>query len=331
MTSEIIQTASGLDDALGRAQGGDTLLVQGQFGRIRLEDIRIDGGVTIAAAAPGAAHFERIEIKRCANMTLAGLSCWPLGPVERRKQRIHLIQSDKQSPNIEVTGSVFRGRADSDNHARWSKADWVAAEVSAVLLGGPRSVIRDNIAIGVNFGFVVVGHSSELYRNTVFGFSGDGLRVTEDNCVVIGNRVTDAVKIDENHPDGFQCFKLGRLLNGLVVKDNTILEWTVRPDNPLRQKLMGISLHDGPYANVVIRGNTIAGSSHNGIRVHDVRNIEITGNRIRHADGKRGDLPALRVLNCSGTIVVEDNQAEKFVIPRGAGRRNREPDYSVPY
>lgn len=332
MSNQIIGNAEDLSKRLRNAEDGETILVSGQFGAFRISGVRMKRGVTVAAAEPGGAHFEQIEIRSCANVTLSGLACWPLSELPNRNARQYLISADQKSENIEVERCVLRGRADSDNHAKWTKEDWQAAKIGAIFLQGPRGIIRNNAAIGVNFGFNVTGDSSELFENTVFGFSGDGLRVAADNCVVIGNRVSDAVGIDKNHPDGFQAFKRQGTLNGLVVKDNTILEWTVRPDNPLRTRLQGLSLHDGPYENVVVRDNSVSCSSPNGIRLNRITNLDVTGNRVRHADGKRGNAPRIIVLNCSGRIVVEDNQAEKFALQKNvAGMRNAEPDYSQPY
>ncbi len=332
MTGPTVKTLPELTARLREAKGQETILVEGRFGAAELAGVHVRNRVTIAAASPGAAHFERLSIRDCRGLHFAGLTFWPEGPVERSRAKLYLFTADPLSSDIEVSSSVFRGRADSDGHTRWSKAEWDAAKIGAVFLRGPRGVIRNNAAIGVNFGYNVTGESSEIFGNTVFGFSGDGLRVAADNCVVIGNRVMDAVQIDANHPDGFQAFKQkGQTLNGLVVKDNVILEWTVRPNNPLRARLQGLSLHDGPYTNVVIRDNSVACSSPNGIRVNRTRDLELTGNRVRHADGKRGNDPKIRLSNCSGRIVVEGNQAEKFVVPTGLGRNNREPDYSVAF
>ncbi len=332
MTDFTADSADALVSALRKAKGRDTITVSGQFGAVTLKDFRPETAVTIRATKPGAAHFERIDIRGCSNLTLTGLSCWPLGPVPAAKAKQYLINADPSSSGIEVTDSIFRGRADSDNHPRWSLADWQAAKIGAVLLRGPKGVIRNCAAIGVQFGYGVSGASSEIFGNLVYGFSGDGLRATDDNCVIIGNRITDAMQIDQNHSDGFQAFKTSGLLNGLVVKDNVLIEWTARPDNPLRAKMQGISLHNGPYANVVVRDNSVSTSAPNGIRLHAVRNLTVTGNRVRNVDGKRGNHPWIHLINCTGEVVVENNQAEMFKLPRGVrGRANIEPDYSVRY
>lgn len=321
-----------LAQALHEAVARDTVLVSGEFGAVTLGGLRPAGEVTIRAAEEGAAHFESISINECANLTFEGLRFWPNGPVGHGRAIPYLVTAYPNTSGIEVANCLFRGRIDSDDHAYWTLADWQQAKIGAVLLRGPRSVIRNCTAIGVNFGYGIGGRSSEMIENVVAGFSGDGLRVTEGNSVVIGNRVTDAMQIDENHSDGLQSFKTDGLLDGLVIKDNVLIEWTVRPDNPLRAEMQGIGLHNGPYANVVVRDNSVATSTWNGIRLNAVRDLEVTGNRVRNVDGKRGEAPWIWVQNGTGSVVVTDNQAESFNLQRGAiRRRNREPDYSVSY
>lgn len=325
-----VTTPDGLAEALQNADGGDTVEVTGDLGQVSLQDIRPDRPVTVVGGADS--HFERLEMRRCANLRWSGLSFWPHDPGagrdgsgKPRKGRSYLLTADQASENIEVSNSVFRGRKDSDNHAMWTEADWDEARVSALQLRGQGCVVRSNIAVGVNFGFVVAGRSSELFDNVVFGFSGDGLRVAESNCVVIGNQITDAIQIDGNHPDAIQIYSSTGPIQGLVIKDNLIVEWTVRPDNPLRAKLQGLGLHNGPYRDVVIRDNRIACSSYHGIRVNRTENLEITGNRVRHIDGLRGKFPRIQISNCTGNVVVANNEAELFI--PDLGRTNREPNY----
>ncbi|SPH18788.1 hypothetical protein DEA8626_02332 [Defluviimonas aquaemixtae] len=321
-----------LQQALRNSGARDTILVTGEFGAVGLKGVRPEGGVTIRAAKPGAAHFESIVLSNCANLTFEGLRFWPNAPIPPSRGNRYLITAYPNTSAIEVANCIFRGRVDSDDFSTWSLTDWRQFKVGAVLLRGPRSVIRNCAAVGVYFGFGVSGRSSEIFENRVFGFSGDGLRVTEDNCVVIGNRVTDAMQIDRNHSDGLQAFKPKGLLNGLVVKDNVLIEWTVRPDNPLRAKMQGIGLHNGPYANVVMRDNSIACSTPNGIRLNAVRGLEVTGNRVRNVDGKRGKHPWIWVQRCSGRVVVTDNEAENFNLQREAVvGGNSEPNYAVSY
>lgn len=330
MATHSAESARDLEQMLRKAAPGDTVELNGSFGEIRLGGIRPEGRVTVRAAKPGAAHIERMTLGDCANLAFAGLTMWPLSPVQSEKGHPYLIHAYPDCAAIEVSDSLFRGRADSDNHATWRLADWNAARIGAVLLRGPNSVIRNNAAIGVYFGYGISGRSSEIFGNLVFGYSADALRATEDNCVVIGNRATDAMQIDGNHSDGFQAFKKSGLLNGLVVKDNVLVEWTVRPDNPLRAKMQGISFHDGPYANIVVRDNKVASTSYNGIHLNQVENFTVTGNRVRNADGQRGKLPRIWIDNCWGNMVLSDNEAENFTLQRGlGGPKNREPDYSI--
>lgn len=327
-----VTEGSDLAAAIRKAAPRDTLLLSGTFAALKLRGIRPEQPITLSAAAPGAARIEQIVLGDCANLTFANLNFWSdvVVPSDRKKQ--YLVTAFPDCRQIELSGCLFRGRADSDNHPRWTLDDWNAAKMGGALLRGPNCVIRNCTAIGVQMGFGVAGANSELYRNTVAGFSGDGLRVTENNCVAIGNRITDAMQIDENHSDGFQAFKIKGLLDGVVVKDNVLIEWTVRPDNPLRARMQGISFHGGPYANIVVRDNALATSAYNGININDARNFEVTGNRIRHADRKSGNFPWIRVNNSSGTMIVDNNEAEQFKLQRGVtARGNREPDYRVKF
>jgi hypothetical protein len=330
VTTHSAENARDLQSLLRKAGPRDTIELNGQFGEVRLAGIRPEATVTLRAAKPGAAHFEKLILGDCANIAFAGLTMWPLAPVPRVDRKLYLIHAYPDCAGIEVSDTLFRGRADSDNHAKWTLADWTEAKIGAALLRGPNSVIRNNAAIGVNFGYGVSGKNSEIFGNLIFGFSGDAFRATEDNCVVIGNRATDAMQVDKNHSDAFQAFKTSGLLNGLVVKDNVLVEWTVRPDNPLRAKMQGISFHGGPYANVIVRDNKVATTSPNGIHLNQVNNFEVTGNRVRNADGQRGRIPRIWIDHCSGNMLLADNEAENYTLQRGlGGPRNREPDYSV--
>ncbi|MFN6953024.1 MAG: hypothetical protein ACK4NE_10595, partial [Albidovulum sp.] len=241
MATHSAENARDLLSLLRKAGPRDTIELNGQFGEVTLSGLRPEQPVTLRAVKPGAAHFEKLILGDCANIILTGLTMWPLKPVPRSKGKQYLIHAYPDCSGIEVSDTLFRGRADSDDHAKWTLLDWTDAKIGAALLRGPHSVIRNNAAIGVNFGYGVGGRNSEIFGNLVFGFSGDAFRATEDNCVVIGNRATDAMQVDENHSDAFQAFKTSGLLNGVVVKDNVLVEWTVRPDNPLRAKMQGIS------------------------------------------------------------------------------------------
>lgn len=324
--------ANELRRALDRAEGGDVIHLKGKFGQLRIEGVRPDKAITIRGDR--GAHFERILIRGCANLRWQALSLWPEGAIKDvpgepqggGRAIPYLFLADDRCTGIEVSDSLFRGREDSDGHTNWTRDDWRAAKTGAVSLRGARSVIRGNLAIGVYHGFGISGPSSELYSNRVSGFAADGMRINNDNCVVIANRIEDAVNIDGNHPDGLQAFKKQGPMLGVVIKDNVIKEWTIRPDNPLRRPLQGIGMHNGPYHDVVIRDNRIASSSHNGIHLNKGVNIEVTGNIVRHVDGLRGNHPRIWLSGSSGRVVVSDNQAEKFV-PQ-IGENNREPDYS---
>jgi len=332
MATTAVTDASDLPARISAAAPGDTILLSGQFGHVRLNDISPEKPVMIAAAAPGAAHFERLVLAGCSNLSFSGINFWPLSDVPPSKKNEYLVLAYPECTNIELVKSVFRGRPDSDNHATWDIGAWNRAKIGAAFLRGNNCVVRECAAIGVQFGFSVAGANSEIFGNRIFGFSSDGIRVTNDNCVVIGNRVTDAMQVDGNHSDGFQSFKIKALLNGMVVKDNVFLEWTVRRDNPLRARMQGISFHNGPYANIVIRDNFVETTSPNGMNLNKIDNVTVTGNRLRNANGRDRKFPWIRMGNCTGQIIVENNQAESFKLQPGVvSRFGQKPEYRSKY
>ena len=93
-----------------------------------------------------------------------------------------------------------------------------------------------------------------------------------------------------------------------------------------------ISLHNGPYANVVVRDNVVETSTANGIRLNAVKDLEVVGNRVRNANGPNKRHPWIWLGNCSGRMVVENNEAEQFRLNPGVKQRgNRKPDYTARY
>jgi len=132
MATVTVTDPSSLIARLRSAAPRDTILVAGKFGSVNLEGIRPDQTVTIAAAAPGAAHFEQVVLNNCANLSFSGLQFWPLAPVKMSKRKLYLFTAFPNCAGIEVSKSLFRGRADSDDHPRWSLADWNEGKIGAV-------------------------------------------------------------------------------------------------------------------------------------------------------------------------------------------------------
>jgi len=155
--------------------------------------------------------------------------------------------------------------------------------------------------------------------NTIFGYSGDGIRLNGDKCEAVRNRITDGVLINNNHPDAAQAFgkynsatKTYADLTGLVIEDNEFIEWTIRPSNPLRAKMQGIGGYNGRWVDAVVRKNRILSSSFTGMTLNNGVNATVTDNYFGHVDKVKADFPRVKV-NGSG-VTFERNQAPKFLM-----------------
>ncbi len=66
--------------------------------------------------------------------------------------------------------------------------------------------LTNNQLTGLGFGIQTLGDDSLIANNSVSGFSGDALRALGQKSVVRNNTVTDCVRINANHADGFQSW-----------------------------------------------------------------------------------------------------------------------------
>ena len=126
---------------------------------------------------------------------------------------------------------------------------------SGVQFLGGNNIARRCKLVGVNFGLSTLAPQNYFDDNTIFGYSGDGIRLNGDRCEAVRNRITDGVLINSNHPDALQAFgkynstaKTYADLTGLVIEDNEFIEWTIRPNNPLRAKMPMVGRRSVPCA-----------------------------------------------------------------------------------
>ncbi len=279
----------------GKVRGGDTLLLQdGHYGAVIIKtNASFDSTVTIRAQNAHKARFDSILLSLdTRNITLQDLAIWPQDPA---KGASYLIRAHKTTSNIAVEGLDIRSEAAADKFMNWDAARWEARKYSGILLEGPRSVASRNRLTGIYHGIMITGQDSQITRNIINGYNGDGLRAFSGSTVSM-NRVYNCVKTDGNHDDGFQSYApAGGSVTGLTVDSNIILEWTGAPDHPLRCVLQGIGLFDGFYDNLRISNNLVSVSAPHGISVYGGRNAQIVNNTVVNARGQTSKHPWLMV------------------------------------
>lgn len=302
--------------ALGKAKAGDTiLLLDGDYTELIIKNRAFDAPVTIRSANGKKARIERISVEgKSSNLVFQNLSVWASDPTKAGANRVQTGGTD-----IVFDGLDVRSSKDATSYPTWNKNQWLSRNsMKGFSSTGTRITMKNSTFTGLGFAVVLSGPENNLLNNTIQGFRGDGLRVLGNNSIIRGNRITDCVRVDNNHMDGIQSWSRdGKPVKGLVIEGNTIIDWS----NPVRAfgycPLQGIGFFDGFYDDLVIRNNVIATSTYHGISVYGVRNAEITNNTVVNSKGENKSSPWLAVNNHkngtpSTNVVTSNNLAMKF-------------------
>jgi len=290
----------------GIVKGGDTLLLSdGSHGYLKLYNVPMNGPVIIKSLNEKKAHFTKIElIGTTSNLTFQQLSAWSLDPASSTGP---IIWTAKTTSKIVLDGLDIRSVAGSTEFMTWSAADWTSKQKNAIKLDGADSEVRGNRITGVYTGITATGMNAKIERNVVDGYNGDGIRPLGNNTVVRGNRIQNCVVTDANHDDGIQSWATtAGGVDGLTLDSNVIAEWTGAADHPLRCKLQGIGLFDGPYTNLVISNNLVVTDQYHGISVYGGQGVRIANNSVINARGITGTTPYIAVRpNKNGTLPID--------------------------
>ncbi|MEC9431880.1 MAG: right-handed parallel beta-helix repeat-containing protein [Pseudomonadota bacterium] len=313
-------------DGGGVAQeGGRILLLPGEHGDLRLDTARARATVEIAPAEAGAVHVQSIYVERGENLDIHGLQVWPTRP---RADGVpsSLVTTRARSRDVTLRDLDVRARPDAENYLAWSLEDWRAAPRNGAQLRGRDIALLDSRFTATHFAIATLGERARVEGNVIAGFSGDAMRGLGDGSVFRGNRVSDCIKFNDNHDDGFQSWSRGDkgasgkgVVRDVVVESNVIREWTGPKDHPLRCHLQGIGLFDGIYQNWTIRNNVVEVSAYHGIAVYGGVDVTIVNNTVVRSDGGTGKFPWVKLTphkdgRPSTGGVVANNLAMRFDI-----------------
>lgn len=303
---------------------------RGHYDNLVLSGIKKGGKVTIVAEDRREALFEKISISNSTDLRLEGLGTVPKDlPVLNASGKTYGITAMPDTARIEVVDALCRGHLDSKNHASWTKAEWNARALGGVFLQGPNSLIERCFAEGVNFGFNLTGDNSIMRFAYVFGASGDAFRTAADRLIVEDVLGTDLIyKEDGNHPDLMQGYKnIGgskvRGVYGFKGRRVAGIEWTVRPDNPLRWNknlnrwgiMQGFGYHAAGHKDIDLEDFWCLTAVQNGVHIGGVSNLR--GRRWTVLNGDWGGsgydtrFPKIAV-GANGVIDVADTLAEGY-------------------
>ncbi len=295
----------------GAVAGGDRiLLAPGSHGVLTVTNRRFDPPLEIRSRDPqDRAHTAAIRLRNAHGVSIAGLDVWPSGPDADPGVMVAVVQDS--SGNV-LDDLDIRGRADApETYFDWTREDWLTAwRVKGVDMKGPDNALTGSRVTGTSFAITSSGPRARVAGNRVAGFSGDALRGLGDGSVFEGNRVQDCFKVDGNHDDGFQAWAPrdgSGPLSDLTLSGNIIREWTGPADHPLRCRLQGIGLFDGPYANFTIVNNVIAVTAYHGISVYGGQGTRILHNTVVNGDAMTEKHPWIMLSDHKDGTPARDN------------------------
>lgn len=330
--------ATSASDLIAKLQalpsGSHTIgIADGHHDKCVIRGVNTGGTVTIIPENPGKAVFDRLHVESgSAGLTFKGIGGLPKSAIVPSKTREFLFMALPGSKNIRFEGGLLQSRSDAVDHALWTKQDWVDWKIGAVQLRGTDCAAVGMTAEAINFGFEAAqgGVYALIEDCRASGISGDGGRINASGVRFRRNTLTDFVLIDANHPDGIQAFGnysggVYALISDIEISDNTILEWTVRGDNPLRSNpspgmkpygvTQGIGFHNSPYANVKIRRNRIATAHPIGMALRGINGLSLDDNTVWNVDhGTANYDTRFPWIDASGCVIASmtGNVAESF-------------------
>lgn len=299
--------------ALAAAKDADRiLLAPGNHGRVKLSGASFDRPVTITSAPGGRAHLDRLRISDAAGLVIRDLDIWPPTP-ETGRVRGPVVKVSRNASDIVLQGLDIRSTEGAAEYYTWDRETWRRLSTRGVHIDGADVTLADSTISGASVGMGLKGARARIIGNDIRGFSADGIRVFGAGTVLRGNTIRDCVDVSGNHDDGIQSWaRRGDAPDeviDIVIDGNRILEWTGPDDHPLRGRLQGIGLFDGPYRNWTITNNLVATQPWHGIHLGTVLESRVLNNTVVNITGSTAKKPWIKATPGtmeSGTVVANN-------------------------
>ena len=310
-------------------KAGDTLWLRtGDHGAIFLQGAYNAAPITITAAPGQIPRITRVTLSAVQNWVLRGLDVSPshaLPPLAPGTM-IDVDSHNWYGPtwDVRIENCDLYSVADASG---WTAAQWVNEASSGIGVGGERVAIVGNRLRNVRFGISVDGDDARISRNTIDGFSADGLRGLGDrdrfeNNLVQNSYVGDPE--DGNHDDGFQSWSVGPggvgtgEVRDLVLSGNIFINSTAvgGPPPALRTNLQGIGCFDGMFVNWTVENNVVVTDHWHGISLYGAVDSKIVNNTVIDAVAGSPGPPWIMTNSNQGTpssnVVVRNNLAADY-------------------
>lgn len=314
--------------ALGtKVHAGDTVwLKSGYHGAPVLAGGDFTPPITVAAAAGQKALVAGLTFQGAKGWVVRGLS---ISPSHAPAPTVGtMVSIDAASARVTLESSELFSVADASG---WSATDWVNAASSGIAVKGTDVTVRGNHLTNVRFGISIEGPDALVEKNSVIGFSGDGMRGLGDGDVFQYNVVKDVYVSDAdgdpNHDDGFQSWSVGPNGVGTGVVKNVVLRGNVfinreDPNQKFQNAMQGIGCFDGMFDGWIVENNVIATDHWHGISFYGMTNSKIVNNTVIDINDVKPGPPWIMVTahkdgTPSQNVVVRNNLATDFQLDDG--------------
>ncbi|WP_297083091.1 nitrous oxide reductase family maturation protein NosD [uncultured Demequina sp.] len=296
---------------------GDTIvLAGGNYGNLQIRGYYNTQPITITSAQGQRATFSHISVSGGAGWVLDSLTVTGGGSSEL----VDIEDHGHHGPTSDVTiqNSTIQTVANSSG---WSASDWNNRALTGVQVKAESITIAGNTIRNVEHGISLRGDDQVVRNNSIDRFAGDGIRlVGTSNSRYIGNRISNAINVNDNHDDGFQHFppydNPSKVTTNVVIRNNTVIN--CEGTNALCGPLQGIVTFDGRSENWTVEGNTVVTNHWHGISLYNIHNSTVRNNVVRDPNQIADIGPTwLRIANRSSNVVVECNVAASFVSTEG--------------
>ncbi len=294
--SYIVKDTAGLLNVLKTAKSGDTVYLQsGTYSSVNLNNIQVNGNVTIASLNTGKpAVLADLRINNSKGLTLSGLE------LDASVKKADMGYQVLGSSNITLDKLYVHGSLNND----------ASDDVRALLVRNSTNVTVSNSRFEQ-----LTDALSHLDSNTVT-FANNSFTGLRDNGIAGGG--TSNLTIKDNlftnfdhsgdvHPDAIQVWTTNTKASAsnINITGNTF-------DRGAGSIVQGIYMRDEvgnlPFQNVTISGNTIIGAAGNGIGVLGANKLSVSGNVVVARDDQ---VSSIRISDATN-VSVSDNVASNY-------------------
>jgi Ca2+-binding RTX toxin-like protein len=303
MTIYNVKSAAELQSALGKAVGGDSIVLgAGNYGRVSIANRQFSSEVKIVAGASGV-HFDGLMVAYTKNVSLSGIDLGrALAAGEPDYSQLNTV---KFSSNIKLINVDIHGSLDG-NPVNDGVGLYVTDSQDVAVVGSRFQELWRGMSLNRVTGLTIDGNEFKKIRSDGATFSGN------DNVFIRKNVFLDFNGYGTDHCDAIQFWNNGQNKG----QSNIRIENNIFMQTEAGKGAQGIFMSDPQsykYSNVVIQNNLMySNDQYNGITVVGGSNVQILDNTVLSSsvDGKQF---WIRV-DASENVVAKNNVTDRFQI-----------------